>query len=222
MVEGLASRNDPPKLVTMADDALVPIYPSKFDWADESRIQSVIGKLWKRDGNELWPHLVQHIDDQRYSFTHSADEGLEPIAINRSVGWVCRTIAHDHLIRPYMQFVPTEYPVWDYHVVPYKDMSNPEQLKDLKAWYKPRNGKPLYELQIEMCRWAIKQMQSFPQATENEKANFARNVGKQIETLTNGNEALVTGNEPVHEEYDTFTAERAKAIRERYERERSK
>ena len=53
----------------------------------------------------------------------------------------------------------------------------------LVAWYRARKGKPLYELQIEVCQWAIKTVEDARGAAEEPKKQFIAAVKKQIESL---------------------------------------
>ena len=100
-------------------------------------------------------------------------------------------------------------------------MSEPDELKDLKAWYRTREGKPLYQLQIEMCRWAITKIKSFNDVSDHQKTVFIEKVEKQIQILAM-TKRPVLGNRWGSECYSFIGSSRAKKYREKYSNEQPK
>jgi hypothetical protein len=70
-------------------------------------------------------------------------------------------------------------------------MGHGRELRDLKAWQKSHAGKPLYELQIEICRSGLKKVQDNNYFTPAQRKELARNVEKMIARLSADKKALV-------------------------------
>jgi hypothetical protein len=204
LIDAVASRNKEPKIIETGGSPIA-LFDDKFDWADQERVQRAVAALSQDESNDLWPRLVEHIDDERYSVTGGDDLAAPQ---NFSVGWACRVLAFNHLLYAYLQYLEpggsapmggdsmnwvaddsTEY-------VPGKlqmELHEPPQLgrlwgelpgeKRLWKWYQARKGKPLYELQIEMCEWAIKRVEGDSRVAEKPKREFVNRVKRQIQLL---------------------------------------
>lgn len=178
LIDALANHNHAPKLVGLTGrDA--PVFGESYKWDEEARVHQAFKELWKRNSGELWPNLMSHADDSRYAFTWLDDE--DEIVLTESVGSLCKRIAHDDMTWPYMMFIPGYG--GDFNAAPYHRLEYPKELEDLKAWYRKRAGKPLYELQIEMCQWAIATTRSSTDVGEKPKARFIQQVDGQIQEL---------------------------------------
>src|SRR5437899_2608445 len=65
MIDALANRNRPPKLVDMDGDRL-PLFPDEYDWKEDRRVRSALGKVRAERTAEMWEELVRGIGDERY------------------------------------------------------------------------------------------------------------------------------------------------------------
>jgi hypothetical protein len=99
---------------------------------------------------EALPHLIDALDDQRYSMTVNwADGDAYP---NYSVGEVCRNVIASQLevYRDKIRFSVKRWHEYNYPVS--------------KTWWKTRKDRSLAELQLEAIDWAIERRK-----TESEK-----------------------------------------------------
>src|SRR5262249_23312501 len=141
-------KNSAPKIVTTGRDSL-PVFDDSYDPAEQRRVKQALLDLNKSVGNELWPLLVKHFGDKRYALTFEGDFRAQ----NETVGILCRKMAWNDLLLAYIQYAPSvdkseglESPNYRYS----------EWTPDLNAdWYREREGKQLYELQVELCEWAM-------------------------------------------------------------------
>jgi hypothetical protein len=147
LVEALANRNPVPKF---AGTRQFPWFDEKYDWGEYNRVWRAIREL-TRHAEYAWPEMVRHLDDDRYCTTFQ-EEGT---TYNRTVGDTCREIIALNLSVAYCKnLTPMTQLV-------YVRMAWPQiafDKKKLKSWCEERSNKRLYELQIEMCVWAIKEL----------------------------------------------------------------
>lgn len=210
LIDAVASRNKEPKLEKTPWDLgdKVPLFDKDYDWADQSRVLEAVGKLCTLDGDELWPRLVEHMNDTRYSLTKAENYWVE----NVTVGDFCGEIAFDDLRFPFdrylMRLPPGELTPDERAVL--RAMWGPPELEDLKAWRRARNSRPLHELQIELCLWSIDTMQSLKEASAAQKAEFTANVERQIERIRASKLPIVRGRNAFAERYDLFNAKSAR------------
>ena len=94
LIDAIASRNKAPKLVGKEERFAYPIFPEKFEWDDQKRVQKAAWALAQDDSNDLWGCLVQHFHDKRYSGTCQIDENYP---WNYEVGTICVFIARNKL-----------------------------------------------------------------------------------------------------------------------------
>ena len=218
MIDAAASRNEPPKLIgrdgvvypTFSDKAVTLAYPAfsdKFDWKDQKRVQAAVVALTQDDSNDLWGCLVEHFDDKRYAGTTELDEDSP---FNDQVGSICLTIARNKLQCAYLRHLepgktfhyggPTfnHVPVNSRDFLPdgvQRELHDAPQLyttdDGLAGWYRARKGKPLYELQIEVCEWAVKTVEDARGAAEKPKKKFIAAVRKEIESLKKNKKPVV-------------------------------
>ncbi len=197
LIDAVASRNKAPKLVGEPPSAY-PIFSEQFDWNDQSRVRAAALALAQDGSNDLWGCLVEHFHDTRYSATCELDECYPE---NWTVGSVCIIIAENKLQCAYLrhlkpggtshyggptfnhvsedtkEFLPDSVQR-DLHYVPF--LRNNDKLA---AWYRARKGKPLFELQIEICEWAIKRAEDAQGAADKPKKKFVAAVRNEVESL---------------------------------------
>ena len=199
LIDAVASRNKEPRLVKL-DGWRYAIFDDKFDWADQKRVQEAVWTISQNESNELLDHLMEHVADGRYSVTCEVED---PLAENWDVGSICRIMAREKLLCAYLQYLEPgktqPYGGDSMNAVPddateflpgrvQGELHSPPQLHvaeggDMVVWYKGRKGKPLYELQIEMCEWAIKTVEDARGVAERPKKAFVAAVDKQIGEL---------------------------------------
>jgi len=98
LIDAIASRNEAPQLVGEKRFAY-PIFPEKFDWDDQKRVQKAAWALAQDDSNDLWGCLVEHFHDKRYSGTCQIDENYP---WNYEVGTICVFIARNKIRCAYL------------------------------------------------------------------------------------------------------------------------
>ena len=205
LIDAVASRNEAPKLVGEHPLAY-PIFGEKFDWKDQDRVQAAAWALAQDETNDLWGCLMEHVGDKRYSATCQLDECYPE---NYEVGVICEMIAQKKLLCAYLRHLepgktahyggPTRNNVSDdtkdfipgsvqfeLHYVSYLYDAD-----GLAKWYHARKGKPLYELQIEMCEWAVKKVEDAHGVAEKPKKEFIAAVRKEIESLKKSRKPVV-------------------------------
>ncbi|MGA2033239.1 MAG: hypothetical protein ABSG68_13355 [Thermoguttaceae bacterium] len=150
LVEALANCNPPPELVEPPYHH--PLFAKKYDWSEYRRVWDAIPAL-VRDAERAWPELVSHLDDRRYCTTATVFSGF---TYNLTIGDVCHEIVEGNLAAAYHQELRPLTPLIEATMRP----PIARDIKKLKAWCAERSKKRLYELQIEMCHWAISQLKA--------------------------------------------------------------
>ena len=250
LIDAVASRNKEPKIVKLdkkfvhsvtrphfeigghrwaydiVDPDRVPIFGDNYDWLDQPRVCRAAQALAEKDGDRLWPALVRHIGDSRYSVTLvPPDDRVQ----NWSVGGVCRIIAVRDL-NAYLEYDRfTERPRAStksgngradedlpdmFNWILWKQLRR----EDIKGWYGARKGRPLYELQIERCESIIKKFQDEKQDTQAVKNLFIEPVRKEIQVLRDTKKPILVKNPsvPFFSDASFFDAGMAKELRDDY------
>lgn len=143
MFEALVSRNHAPVIPFSGQSK-----NAKDFNAEQSRVLAVAKKLAEH-AEELWPQIVAHLDDERYSisYTYFGEDK------NLTVGDVCFWIVSDYLAQAYTWHIPNDFErATRYYLYP--EVTTRGNIF-LKTWCESRSRKELYELQIEMCEWAV-------------------------------------------------------------------
>jgi len=139
-IDGLASKNTPPKL-TKKQTIDVPVFPADYDWSDQERVQEAFFEVTHCRDAGFWDELLEHAKDDRYAFTARLHG---PSASHFTVGQLCVMLAQAQL-------------AW-----PTRLRSDPESrgpadvileigLDNLLAWRSERRDKSLLDLQVEVC-----------------------------------------------------------------------
>jgi hypothetical protein len=208
MVDDLANRNKLPKIVERraGRPRKLPLFPEEYDWKEDERVRKAVQELYQDTTVDLWEELVRKAHDPRYCNT-TWDAGEEAVIL--SVGDVCRRLAYGRLCDGFKEHLPSFPP----HGCPIQLES---AFKDLPAWRKERQDNPLYQLQIEVCEMAIRELPKVDSKvlSDREKAD----ARKEIETeITN----LRRTEEPIFREYSWFGSwygpELAKEVRKAVE-----
>lgn len=177
-IDALASRNPPPLLV---DPGPIPLFNEDFDWSDQVRVGTALDQLAEsqaRDGNVVWPHLIRHIRDQRYSITFASPTGRS--ARNATIGALCELMAVDDLLFAFKRHAPRIAQSANDAA----EMWTPKELQEgIDSWHKVRPGKLFYECQIELCEWAISSAPGLMRLTEPQRREFIELVNGEISRL---------------------------------------
>lgn len=226
MIDAMASRNKPPKLVRTSDNyQALALFSADFDWPDQDRVRKAIQAVRADKSDEMWWRLRDHINDNRYALTVDFDVSTE--IWNLSVGEFCSEITEADLKAAYERHLPKASGEMPFRL-PILDE------KSTNKW----KGRPLYQLQIEACEAAIRQIASIEATTDlhggdykspsqtiaaKEKTQFTDDVKRQIEELKRTKKAVVTDNISVHgfgfHGLDRFDLNSAKRMRETYEKD---
>jgi hypothetical protein len=205
LIDAVASRNEAPKVDGKFPGWLL-IFPAKFDWNDQKRVQDAAWRLSQDDSNDLWGCLMEHVGDKRYSGTSQEDS---PYPGNVDVGYVCSVIAGGKLRCAHLlHLAPGKTDYYGVKSLNHVSENSREFLPDsvqrelhfskhplgpggLAAWYRARKGKPFYELQVEVCEWAVKTVEDARGAAEEPKRQYIAAVKKQIESLKRSKKPVV-------------------------------
>jgi hypothetical protein len=192
LFDALENHNRPPVLHGSRPDEF-PVFDKAYDWSEQKRVASAIQRIVDH-AEELWPELVQHLDDKRYCI---AFELAETPCIC-SVGRVCGFIISDHLSLPYYQHLPQDSELI-FHWLHVPQVARRGE-KALKAWCIERSKKKLYELQIEVCEWAMQRIPELETVPANDRDYSVKQVRKsaaaiqaQIESLRKSQKAMKAG-----------------------------
>lgn len=123
-----------------------------FDPKESERIRMQIKELLKKN-EENWYELVSHLNDDRHSGIGGIDGGYPR---NWTVSDVCHHIIGDTLSSPFYK----HFPGTKTNHQRFKMPSFARDKEKLAKWCLERKARKLYELQIEACEWAIKELDS--------------------------------------------------------------
>ncbi len=186
LIKALRNRNPSPDISNYS-----PKFIKSYDWNEYDRVDKAIIALVGH-AEEAWPELLDHFDERRYCITYETEYGR-----NYTVGDICCIIVHQCLIQAYRERISPwfssskiEYPKSE---KVYRILSRPEMLKDardIRIWCQKRAGKPLYELQIEMCEWAIEKTKVFNDVSDEEREPLIKSIREEIARLRESKKAV--------------------------------
>jgi hypothetical protein len=178
MVDALANRNKPPKLVKVYVDRL-PLFPRDYDWDEERRVRAALANVYKDTSEELWEELVRKSDDPRYCLI-DMDEG--DWGWNRPVGMLCGWRARDCLGGVVWRHLPTEGNGLPHttRIVASVDVKIGPGLRE---WREKRKGKVLYQLQLELCEQALGKLRKSQDVPEDKKEAAQRAIESEAAKL---------------------------------------
>ncbi len=188
MVEAIANRNKPPKIVRRdrVCPSRFPLYPKDYDWKEEERVGEALTKLEEDTSVELWEALVQKANDRRYCFASYSFSSAD-VEMN-SVGGICYGLAYSRLCHVFMKHLPSYPPhgspiqMWDV-------------IKDFPTWRKARKDKALYQLQIEVCEIALRELPKLRaiEVSDKEKAETRKKIQAEIAELRRSKKPVMDG-----------------------------
>ena len=203
LIDAIASRSIPAGL---PDNGYPPDkYPKDYDLKEQKRVREAVWALSQDASNDLWSRLVSHFDDKRLSILVTF-VGQENTVVSRwSVGEICQRVARGKAICAYLQHLPplrTEQ-LGALQISPQSNdvlcefsqhrlhRPQPLDVTTYRAWCQGRKAKPLYEIQVELCEWAVKGVETdfsdgrepINVSPEKAKKEFLTAVKREIESL---------------------------------------
>lgn len=223
LIDSLASKNKlRPKVVEVTNrgkSITFPVFPDNFDFAEQTRVRDQLEKLTHTDRSELWSNLLSHFSDERYSLT-VIDEDDETYSM--MVGDWCRELAERDLYAAYFPHVPPIrdlerrgqiYAAWKRYPEP--SILSPE-------WREQNANKPLWELQIEFCEWAITEAPGLKQVSEDNRIKFVEKIRAEIERLKATHAPVINQRKLTDEARAAVTEKIAKRLSEKHEKLKAK
>jgi hypothetical protein len=180
LVDKLATTN-PPAVVKGKPGRQEATFDSDFDLSESKRIDGV-AKEALRDVEDIWLELVKHLDDDRHCKTVGIDAGYPR---NWSVGDACQHLIGETLSEPYFRQIPSTKSNFNRFRLPAvaKDKAK------LREWCLARKDRKLFELQIELCGWAITEIKR-SNMSDAEKSRITAAIEKEIEALQESKTAV--------------------------------
>ena len=177
MVEALANRNPVPVVPPLEGE---PIFAKNYNWSECNRAAGAFDALIDH-AEDAWQEMVAHLDDGRYSITYEAGSASrEGYAYNWTVGDVCRAIIIASLTEGYLPHLDR------LDKLSYRDLRDfVSDKKSLKAWCEARRTKKLYELQVDVCQWALAELKSgqFERVPKSRRTEWTTAVKSELNHL---------------------------------------
>jgi hypothetical protein len=179
-VEKLATINKPAIIRGEPGDQRAT-FAKGYDSSESERVDKAVKEAIKRS-EELWLELADHLEDDRYCKTVGSDAGYPR---NWSVGDVCQHIIGETLSEPYYRHLQPATKE-DFHR--FRLPAVAQDKRKLREWCLARKDRKLYELQIEMCDWAITQFGASD--TDEEGELLIPAIKREIATLKKTRKAV--------------------------------
>jgi hypothetical protein len=208
LVGAIANTNKPPQVVSRPKGRPeeVPLFPENYNWREDDRVVKALDRLYQDKTSALWEELVRRQDDPRYCITIIGESENVHVL---SVGGACHKLAYARLIGAFKQHLPHE-PTEGGRVIPI-DLG--EGLDNLAEWRKKRKDKPFYQLQIEVCEIAIREVSRMNRIPEVVKKSTCLKIESEIRKLKKLEEPVFTGPSSFPGTEAFFTPELAKMVR---------
>lgn len=207
LIEAIANRNKPPKIASRRGylPHNVPLFPKDYDWKEEYRVHDAVNKLYKDTSAAMWEALIQRKDDRNYCVVRFNEYTTDGEI--HSVGRICYDLAYDRLCGVVWSHLPKD-----------PDKDAPLRLKtgvgDLAAWRKDRSDKALYQLQIEVCETALRELAKHKRLAIEAKATLRKKIEDEIAELRKTKRPVVWESHLLH----TYSSQIANRIREASEK----
>jgi hypothetical protein len=183
MVDAIANQNQPPKLVDRPSGLpkRVALFSEAYNWKEEERVRDSIDKLYQNTNAELWEELVQRQDDPRYCVVavlpQTGDAMIQP------VGAVCARLAYARLVGVFQQHLPAD--------VDGRPIRVALGINNLGEWRKERATKSLYQLQIEVCETALRELSKDERDAQPQKDRARGKIEAEIKKLERTKQPVV-------------------------------
>ncbi|MEK6260850.1 MAG: hypothetical protein AABP62_19800 [Planctomycetota bacterium] len=221
MIDALANRSlkSPPQMFkSKSGDEERPLFNEPYDVDEQQRVRKTLLELNKHVGNDLWPLLITHANDKRYAYTIEGDYYSK----NTTVGSLCSEMAYMDLLLAYRKYLPDLDDLS--HAQPERPYSRypnlwPDKLLQggFVKWAEQHPERAMYEAQIAVCEWAIKEAPSLKGVSDEKKAKFVADLTKQFTTLKETKQPVVETGRFKGESFTFVSAKYAENLRKRYE-----
>jgi hypothetical protein len=218
MLDVLANRNKPPKLVLPSSQKheirklakWVPLFPQDYDWKEQDRVVKALNHLRNNMTVDWWEELVRTKDDPRYSLTIiSPDTGS---ASNWTVGDFCHFLGYMCLVDVVRRDWPKKRD---------RRIGLGLGIRDLTEWRKERMHKSVYELQIELYERALAQLPTVKYISQEQKEATRKKIESAIEKLKRTKQPIFL-NYPLFGKASLYTPAKAKRIRKMLAKEKKR
>jgi arsenate reductase-like glutaredoxin family protein len=210
MVEAIVNRNKEPKVVRRRHicPSEFPLFPKDYDWKEEERVRTALRKLYNDTSVEVWEAMVRKGNDRRYCNTSYSGSSAD-VYID-SVGEICSKFAYKRLCGVFARHLPSLPP----HGCPiqFRDVR-----KNMTAWRDKRKDKSLFQLQIEMCEMALRELAKLDanDFSDKEKAEVRKKIEADIKDLRKTKRPIVEKPSVYNPGYPSKEAERVRAAYEK-------
>ena len=208
-IDSLRSRNSEPELI---GDLRQPLFDKSYDWSDQDRIVEKLNLLWSQSQVAL-PVLVDHLNDSQYCVTVQNDLS----GTNWTVGDACYFAITDFLSAAYRPCIPSSHNAYLKLAIPAIARGG-----DFREWCveQLKNRRPPYELQAEMCEWAIVTINIMNDLSDSARAEAIRLIQMAKTRLLRNSEPVLPGDFLRPDSRTVFTKRTAEALRLKFENRR--
>jgi hypothetical protein len=215
LIASLANQNPPPKIVGEVPEQQ-SLFVKEYDWKEQDRVLKAIQNVVDH-AVDAWPALINHLDDKAYCITFEHEQSVW----NHSIGDICYIILLENMTAAYMPHIPAEETA--FLLLRHPDII-PRDDSKFKLWCREQHkkGRTLYELQVEMCQWALKEIPKLKQVTEQEKYESFQNIQKEIERLRTTKKPTLIKTVILREIRAPYSQRRADEIRATLEKEKER
>jgi hypothetical protein len=182
-VEAIVSPNKPPTIVDR-----VARFPKDYDWKRQKQVYQALFKLHQNTSVELWEELVRRSKDRRYSLTVRSEQTRD--SENKTVGVVGSVLAYERLIGVFQKHMPAD-PGHDGFQLRLHD-----RIDDLQKWRKDRKDQALFQLQIEVCERALKELQKVKRISKAKKRAARKKIKAEIKKLRRTKRPIIYPSNP--------------------------
>ncbi|MCY2987152.1 MAG: hypothetical protein NTY19_04690 [Planctomycetota bacterium] len=176
LIDKLASENDRPQAVRDKTGRRTTVFPSGWSEEKQDAVFRAADELVKM-GVRAFPQLIEHFDDDRYSYSHEALNAApgDRVYYNENVGRHCRKIVREQLHKyeiwgePLSGFGPTRWgpPGFDNNDA-------------ARRWWEQNKDKPLWRLQADALQWAIDVETEYREQKHDERGLDAIRADKEL------------------------------------------
>jgi hypothetical protein len=201
MVEAIASPNKPPKLVNGKGPGSPKMhqFPKSYNWKKQKKVYKALVKVYKDTSVEMWEELIRKTSDGRYSLTVT-DQSSES-SYNQTVGDVCSDLAYTRLIGVFHRRLPYGEGRPDASPRIHLDIG----IEDLSKWRNERKNKCFYQLQIEVCKRALKELEKEKDVSQAKKNKARKKINFEIKRLRRTKQPVVFKSNPFSELWAPYT-----------------
>jgi hypothetical protein len=212
MIDALANRvNTAPKI--QGDGPRNPVFfNEEYDGKEQVRVFRAAQELKKRDGNEPWPRLAAHVNDERYALTWQTGTGINR---NMTIGMLCALMAKWDLNLAFERLSPTKVEdgaLGTRRIVLVKGPDFGD--KRFLEWCEKREGMELYEMQIDILEWTITEPPALRELSEAQRDEYIGKAKAEIERLKKTHEPVIDDKKLNNSYYTLLSEKRIKAYRD--------